>query len=53
VPRVALRIIDTTVETPTFGPIFDSLAFPTTAQVGAPVTFALAVVAPASRPMPG
>jgi hypothetical protein len=51
VTRVQLRIIDVTVDVPNFGPIFDSLTFPTTAQVGAPATFALSVVAPVGEPV--
>ena len=41
-----LRILDTTDQTSMFGPIFDSLAFPTSVQAGEPGTFALSVVAP-------
>jgi hypothetical protein len=51
VTRLLLRIVDVSVETPTFGPIFDSLTFPTSAEVGAPITFALSVVAPAGDPV--
>jgi hypothetical protein len=46
-----LRIIDVTVEVPNFGPIFDSLTFPTTAQIGTPATFAISVVAPVGEPV--
>ena len=51
VTRLVLRIVDVTVETPTFGPIFDSLTFPTSAEVGAPITFALSIVAPGGDPV--
>jgi hypothetical protein len=49
--RVVLRIIDLRTETPAFGPIFESLTFPTTAQASTPVTFAISIIAPANDPV--
>ncbi|HEX8115133.1 MAG TPA: VCBS repeat-containing protein [Kofleriaceae bacterium] len=51
VTRVMLRILDTTDPPPIFGPIFDSLAFPTSLEVGVAGTFALSVVAPGGDPV--
>lgn len=52
VTRVVLRILDTRPEAPPlFGPIFDSLTFPTTTEVNTPATFALSVIAPAGDPV--
>ncbi len=51
VTRVALRIIDLSVDMPIFGPIVDSLTYPTTTQAGSPVTFTIAAVAPANDPV--
>ena len=50
--RVMLQIFDTRHDQPpTFGPLFDSLTFPTTAQAGDVATFALSVIAPAGDPV--
>lgn len=52
VTRVILRILDlTTGPAQLFGPIFDSLSFPTTTEVDNSVTFAISVVAPAGDPV--
>lgn len=52
VTRVVIRILDVRPEAPPlFGPIFDSLTFPTTTEVNTPVTFALSVIAPAGDPV--
>jgi hypothetical protein len=52
VTRVLLRILDLTSSAPPiFGPIFDSLSFPTTTQAGASATFALSVIAPVGDPI--
>jgi hypothetical protein len=52
VTRVVIRILDVTAQAPPiFGPIFDSLTFPTTTEAGASVTFALSVIAPAGDPV--
>lgn len=52
VTRVMVRILDLTMEPPpVFGPIFDSLTYPTTAQAGASVTLAVSVIAPAGDPV--
>jgi len=51
VTRAVLRILDLTVATPVFGPLFDSLTFPTTVNAKTTATFALAVVAPAHDPV--
>jgi hypothetical protein len=52
VTRVLLRILDLTSSAPpVFGPIVDSLSFPTTTEAGASATFALSVVAPAGDPV--
>lgn len=51
VTRVLLSILDLRSETPRFGPIFDSLSFPTSTTVNASATFALSVVAPAHDPI--
>jgi hypothetical protein len=52
VTRVVIRILDIRPEAPpVFGPIFDSLTFPTTTEVNTPTTFALSVIAPASDPV--
>jgi hypothetical protein len=50
--HVDMRILDLTGSAPpVYGPILDSLAFPTTAQVGTPVTFTASVVAPVGDPV--
>jgi hypothetical protein len=52
VTRVVIRILDLRPEAPPlFGPIFDSLTFPTTTEVDTPATFALSVIAPAGDPV--
>jgi hypothetical protein len=51
VTRVMLRILDLTTNTPVYGPIVDSLSFPTTTQATAQVTFAISVVAPTGDPV--
>lgn len=52
VTRAMVRILDLTMEPPpVFGPIFDSLTYPTTAQAGASVTLAVSVIAPAGDPV--
>jgi hypothetical protein len=52
VTRVTLRILETTAGAPPlYGPIVDSLSYPTTTQAGAAVTLALSVVAPAGAPV--
>jgi len=51
VRRVELRILDLTMDAPVFGPLFDSLTFPTTVNAGASATFTLSVVAPAHDPV--
>lgn len=52
VTRVVLRVLDIRPEAPPlFGPIFDSLTFPTTTEVNTPATFALSVIAPNGDPV--
>jgi hypothetical protein len=52
VTHVVMHILDLTGSAPPlYGPILDSLVFPTTAQAMAPVTFAASVVAPAGDPV--
>ena len=52
VTRVVIRILDIRPEAPpVFGPIFDSLTFPTTTEVNTLTTFALSVIAPAGDPV--
>jgi len=52
VTRVSLRLLDTTPDAaPLFGPIVDSLSYPTTTQAGALATLAISVVAPAGDPV--
>lgn len=52
VTRIEIRILDLTPQgPPLYGPIFDSLSFPTTTQAGASVTFSISVVAPAGDPV--
>lgn len=52
ITRVMIRILDTTSDPPpVYGPILDSLTFPTTATAGAPASFAVSVVAPAGDPI--
>lgn len=52
VTRVTLRLLDTTADaTPLFGPIVDSLSYPTTTQAGALATLAISVAAPAGAPV--
>jgi hypothetical protein len=51
VTAVMLRIPDQAANHPSYGPILDSFTFPTTAQVGVPVTFTMAVVAPVNDPV--
>jgi hypothetical protein len=50
--HVEMRILDLTGSAPPlYGPILDSLTFPTTTQAMAPVTFATSVVAPVGDPV--
>lgn len=51
VTRIIVRILDLTTNPPIYGPILDSLSFPTTTQVGTQVTFAISVVAPVGDPV--
>ncbi len=52
VTRVMVRILDTSGDAPPlYGPIVDSLSFPTTTQAGASAAFAISVVAPAGDPV--
>ncbi|HEU4727243.1 MAG TPA: hypothetical protein VFT22_05130 [Kofleriaceae bacterium] len=52
VVRVIVRILDLTGSAPpVFGPILDSLSFPTTTQVGASPTFSISVIAPTGDPV--
>lgn len=51
VTRALLKILDLTGQTTSYGPIIDALVFPTTAEVGSPVTFALSAVAPDGSPL--
>jgi hypothetical protein len=51
VTAVMLRIPDQAPNHPSYGPILDSFTFPTTAQVGVPVIFTMAVVAPVNDPV--
>ena len=52
ITRVVLRILDLTTGPPqVFGPIFDSISFPTTTEVNTLVTFAIAVIAPVGDPV--
>jgi hypothetical protein len=49
---VMIRILDLTPEAPPlYGPIFDALSHPTSAEAGSPVTFMISVVAPAGDPV--
>jgi hypothetical protein len=52
VTRILLRILDLTVEGPSiYGPIFDSLSYPTTTEAEASATFTISVVAPVGDPV--
>lgn len=51
VTRVQIKILDLTNQTSTYGPIIDSLTFPTTAEAGSPVEFALSAVVPGGGPL--
>jgi hypothetical protein len=52
VTRVMIRILDLTPDSPpVYGPILDSLSFPTTAIAGLAANFAISVVAPAGDPI--
>jgi hypothetical protein len=52
VTRVVIRILDITPDAPpVFGPIFDSLTYPTTVTAGAQASLAISVVAPAGDPV--
>lgn len=52
VTRVFLQILDLRQSgPPPFGPIFDSLSFPTTVATGAMATLAISVIAPAGDPV--
>jgi hypothetical protein len=49
--RVIMRIVDRRADPQLFGPIFDSLTFPPTAQAATPVAFAIAILAPGGDPV--
>src|ERR1044071_1269147 len=52
VTRIVIRILDITPDAPpVFGPIFDSLTYPTTVTAGAQTSLAISVVAPAGDPV--
>jgi hypothetical protein len=52
VTRIELRVLDLTGGTPSvFGPLFDSLTFPTSTQAQQSASFALSVIAPAGDPV--
>jgi hypothetical protein len=52
VTRVELRILDVgTSAPPIYGPIIDSLTYPTTTQAGTSVTFAVSAVSPSNDPV--
>lgn len=52
VTRVVIRILDLSMQgPPVYGPIVDSLSFPTTTDAGTTVTFSISVVAPAGDPV--
>jgi hypothetical protein len=52
VTRVMVRILDLTPSAPPiYGPIVDSLSYPTTTEAGALATFTMSVVAPAGDPV--
>lgn len=52
VTRIVIRILDLSVQAPAiYGPIFDSLSFPTTTQAAASASFAISAVAPAGDPL--
>lgn len=51
VTRVQIKILDVSNQTSTYGPIIDSLTFPTTAEVGTAVELTLAAVAPDGSPL--
>jgi len=52
ITRVVLRVLDVTGGAPQeFGPLLDSLVYPTTAQAGSPVTFTLSAVVPGGDPL--
>lgn len=49
--RVMVRILELTTDTSVYGPIVDSLSFPTSITAGTQATFAISVVAPAGDPV--
>jgi hypothetical protein len=52
VTRIVVKILDLTPEAPPlYGPIFESLAYPTTTQAQTSVSFAISVVAPVGDPV--
>ncbi len=51
VTRVMARILDLTVDSPTFGPLFDTLTAPSTIAVGEPAALTISVIAPAGAPV--
>jgi hypothetical protein len=52
ITRVVIRILDLSMQgPPVYGPIIDSLTFPTSTEAGASVSFAISVVAPAGDPV--
>jgi len=51
VTRLTLRIIDLRVDEPIYGPLLDSMSFPTTVSATVPARFAISVVAPAGDPV--
>jgi len=51
VTRVQLMILDVTQQTSKYGPIIDSLTFPTTVEAGSSVDFAVSALAPDGSPL--
>jgi hypothetical protein len=49
--HIALRLIDVSAPQPVFGPIFDSIVFPTAVQAGDNATFSAAAVSPGNDPI--
>src|SRR4051812_15611654 len=49
--HLALRMIDVRAPQPVFGPIFDSIVFPTAVQAGVNATFAATAVSPSNDPI--
>jgi hypothetical protein len=51
VTRVLLKILDLTGTSSLYGPIIDSLSYPTSVEAGAPATFTMSAVAPLGAPV--